>query len=53
MEVTSDDPDEPIVVIELLGNGLAPKICPQPPFLVDFGSIAVGSTAQKSYRFTS
>jgi len=53
VEVTSDDPDEPIVVIELLGNGLAPKICPQPPFLVDFGSIAVGSTAQKSYRFSS
>ncbi len=53
VEVTSDDPEDPVVVIELLGNGLAPKICPQPPFIVDFGSIAINSTSQKTYRFTS
>ncbi len=53
LEVHSDDPDEPLVVIDLLGNGLAPKICPQPPFLVDFGSIQVNSTSRKSYTFSS
>ena len=53
VEVTSDDPEDPVVAIELLGNGLAPKICPQPPFIVDFGSIAVNSTSQKTYQFTS
>ncbi|HUU02599.1 MAG TPA: choice-of-anchor D domain-containing protein [Myxococcota bacterium] len=53
IEVTSDDPDEPQVIIDLLGNGLAPKICPQPPFIVDFGSVSVGTSSQKAYRFTS
>lgn len=53
VEVSSDDPEDSVVAIELLGNGLAPKICPQPPFIVDFGSIAVNSTSQKTYRFTS
>jgi hypothetical protein len=53
VEVTSNDPDEPVVIIEMLGNGLAPKICPQPPFLVDFGSVSVGTRSEKSFRFTS
>jgi hypothetical protein len=53
VEVKSDDPDEPAVAIDLVGNGLAPKICPQPPFLVDFGTVLVGTTAERSYRFTS
>ncbi len=53
LEVTSNDPDEPLVAIDLLGNGLAPKICPPPPFIVDFGSIQVGSDSQKPYTFSS
>jgi ASPM-SPD-2-Hydin domain-containing protein/HYDIN/CFA65/VesB family protein len=53
LEVISDDPDEALVVVDLLGNGLAPKICPIPPFIVDFGSISVGTTSTKSYQFTS
>jgi hypothetical protein len=53
VEVTSDDPEDSVVAIDLLGNGLAPKICPQPPFIVDFGSIMMGTTSQKTYQFTS
>ncbi len=53
LEVHSNDPDEPLVRIDLLGNGLAPKICPQPPFLVDFGSIQIGSSSNESYTFSS
>ncbi|MBN2493580.1 MAG: choice-of-anchor D domain-containing protein [Deltaproteobacteria bacterium] len=55
LEVTSNDPDddEQVVIVALLGNGLAPKICPEPPFAVDFGSIQVGSASEKTYRFTS
>lgn len=53
LEVSSNDPDEPLVTIDLLGNGLAPKICPEPPFLVDFGSISVNSISRRTYTFTS
>jgi len=53
VEISSNDPDEPMVVVDLLGSGLAPRICPQPPLVVDFGSIQVGTTSQKSFRFTS
>ncbi len=53
IEVTSTDPDETVVVISLTGSGIAPKICPEPPFVVDFGSVSVGTTANKPYRFSS
>ncbi|MBW2701351.1 MAG: choice-of-anchor D domain-containing protein [Deltaproteobacteria bacterium] len=55
IEVTSNDPDddESVVFIELLGNGLAPKICPVPPFSVDFGSVQIGSIVERSYSFSS
>ncbi|NMB75286.1 MAG: choice-of-anchor D domain-containing protein, partial [Myxococcales bacterium] len=53
IEIASNDPDEGLVAIEIVGNGLAPKICPQPPFIVDFGTVMVGSTTDKTYRFTS
>ena len=51
--LAGNDPDEPVVSIELSGSGLAPRICPEVPFLVDFGSIQVNTTAERSYQFTS
>ncbi|NMB75507.1 MAG: choice-of-anchor D domain-containing protein, partial [Myxococcales bacterium] len=53
VEIASNDPDEGFLVIELSGSGLAPKVCPEPPYQVDFGTLLTGDSAQRAYRLAS
>ncbi|RME25148.1 MAG: choice-of-anchor D domain-containing protein [Deltaproteobacteria bacterium] len=46
--VSSNDPNEPEVVIELAGQGLAPRVCPEPVSL-DFGTVVVGQQEIRSF----
>ncbi len=50
LEVSSDDPDEPVVALALAGNGVAPLVCAltvDPPAL-NFGSIVEGDSSTLS-----
>jgi len=46
--ITSDDPDEPTVTINLTGNGLIPPDIDVSPTAVDFGTVDVYSTSYKT-----
>ncbi|MGC8928497.1 MAG: choice-of-anchor D domain-containing protein [Myxococcota bacterium] len=51
--ITSEDPDETKVYILLKGGCIAPRICPQPPNSIDFGSVVVGQTKEMQFEITS
>jgi len=53
VEIVSSDPDQGLLAIDVQGSGLAPKICPQPPYEVDFGTLLTADRAEKSYRLAS
>ncbi len=53
LEIVSEDPDEPKVYIMLKGGCIAPRICPQPPYSIDFGSVVVGQTKEMTFEITS
>ncbi len=44
VEITSSDPDEAAVAIQITGMGDGPKVCPDPFPLIDFGQVEVGTT---------
>ena len=46
-EVTSSDPDQGVVVVNLDGQGDGPKLCPNPMPTVDFGTVDVGTSKTK------
>ncbi len=47
VEVTSSDPDQGVVVVNLDGQGDGPKLCPDPMPTVDFGTVDVGTSKTK------
>lgn len=51
--ISSEDPDEAAVYIILNGSCVAPRICPQPPYSIDFGSVVVGQTKEMTFEITS
>lgn len=51
--ITSEDPDESKVYIILRGGCIAPRICPQPPYSIDFGAVVVGQTKEMTFEITS
>jgi len=53
LRISSDDADELDVWVVLHGKGIAPKLCPQPPVYLEFGSVTVGSFVDKEFTFTS
>ena len=51
LDITSDDPDEPVVSVALSGSGVAPVLecdIDVNPLALDFGSVEVGNTATAS-----
>lgn len=52
IEILSDDPKNPRVIVILRAAGLAPKLCID-PLAIDFGAQDVGSTAKKTLTLTS
>jgi len=53
LRIVSDDADELEVWVILRGAGIAPRICPNPPVTLDFGTVTIGSSLEKSFTFTS
>ncbi|MBI5526130.1 MAG: choice-of-anchor D domain-containing protein, partial [Deltaproteobacteria bacterium] len=53
LRITSDDADELEVWVILRGTGIAPRLCPQPPVSLDFGSVQIGNHVDKEFVFTS
>lgn len=53
LEIASEDPDEPKVYIILKGGCIAPRICPQPPYFIDFGQVVIGQTKEMTFEVTS
>lgn len=53
LEIISEDPDEPKVYILLKGKCIAPRVCPQPPYFIDFGSVIIGQTKQMTFELIS
>ncbi|MCX7944366.1 MAG: choice-of-anchor D domain-containing protein [Deltaproteobacteria bacterium] len=53
LEIVSDDPDELKVYIILKGRCIAPRVCPQPPYYIDFGSVVIGQTKEMTFELTS
>ncbi|WP_428268658.1 choice-of-anchor D domain-containing protein [Haliangium sp.] len=45
LRITSNDPDESIVTVDLSGTGVAPNIFVQPPLTRDFGDIGVSQSS--------
>ncbi len=52
VEVLSDDPNSPRILVALKATGLAPRLCVE-PLAVDFGDSAVAATAHKALKLTS
>lgn len=52
IEILSDDPDEPRVLVQLRAVGLAPRLCVD-PLAVDFGEQSVGGTARRTVKLLS
>lgn len=50
--VQSSDVNEPEVVVQLAGQGVAPRVCPE-PLLLDFGNVQVGEPAVERFRLES
>jgi len=53
LRITNDDADELEVWVILRGTGIAPRLCPQPPVSLDFGSVQIGNHVDKEFTFTS
>ena len=51
--ISSEDPNEGNVHILFNGTCIAPRICPQPPYSIDFGNVVVGQTKEMTFDLTS
>jgi hypothetical protein len=52
LEIASDDVNEGELRIPLSGRALAPRLCPE-PLLLDFGNVATGESAVRSFSVTN
>ena len=52
LEIISSDVNEGEVAVDLLGRGLAPRVCPD-PLSIDFGNVAVGEPRSESFTLTN
>ena len=48
VRIVCDDGDEPEVQLELAGQGVAPRACPE-PLTLDFGTVVTGQAAVQSF----
>ncbi len=53
VEMTSSDPDQPVLDIDLDGKGDGPKLCPDPVPTEDYGQVTVGQTSTKNIKLTN
>ncbi len=55
IEILSDDPTQPDLLVHINGQGNAPQLCftPAPPSPVDFGPVTVNTTAHQPLIITS
>ena len=51
--ISSEDPNEREVYIILNGTCIAPRVCPQPPYSIDFGEVVIGQTKEMTFDLTS
>jgi hypothetical protein len=52
LEILSSDINESEVQVQLVGRGLAPRVCPD-PLSIDFGNVAVGEPRTESFQLTN
>ncbi|HUU03812.1 MAG TPA: choice-of-anchor D domain-containing protein [Myxococcota bacterium] len=52
VRIISDDPTAPQLEVELVGQGVAPRVCPEPAVL-DFGTVATGQAVVKSFTINN
>ncbi len=50
--VQSSDVNEPEVLVKLSGQGIAPRVCPD-PMLLDFGNVQIGAPVVKTFTLES
>ncbi len=50
--IQSSDVNEPEVLVKLSGQGIAPRVCPD-PMLLDFGNVQIGTPVVKTFTLES
>lgn len=53
VEVLTDDPDEPRLLVKLVAQGIAPALCVRPGVTVEFGDVDTGTTATRPVTLES
>lgn len=53
IEIVSNDPNIPRLLVELRGEGIAPRLCMDPMGLLDFGTVDVGVTEERTVTLES